>query len=112
MAPVAYTSRRLRPEERNYHANEREALAVVHALRVWKTYLFKHLQLQTDIPSEQETPTKMVTILLVFFLSLRQLQSRYCELSSVVPGSVGLRDTRVVTVKGTPRRSAILITVV
>ena len=28
--PVAYTSRRLRPEERNYHANERETLAVLH----------------------------------------------------------------------------------
>ena len=46
--PVAYTSRRLRPEERNYHANERETLAVLHALRVWRTYLFKHFQLLTD----------------------------------------------------------------
>ena len=46
--PVAYTSRRLRPEERNYHANERETLAVLHALRVWRIYLFKHFHLQTD----------------------------------------------------------------
>ena len=46
--PVAYTSRRLRPEEKNYHANERETLAVVHALRVWKTYLFSSFELVTD----------------------------------------------------------------
>ena len=46
--PVAYTSRRLRPEEVNYHANERETLAMVHALRVWKTYLFRKFELVTD----------------------------------------------------------------
>ena len=46
--PVAYTSRRLRPEERNYHANERETRAVLHALCVWRMYLFKHFQLLTD----------------------------------------------------------------
>ena len=39
--PVAYTSRRLRPEERNYHAMERETLAAIHAIRTWKLYLFK-----------------------------------------------------------------------
>ena len=44
--PVAYTSRRLRVEERNYHANERETLAVIHALRVWKIYLFKPFELE------------------------------------------------------------------
>ena len=37
--PVAYTSRRLRPEERNYHAMERETLAAIHAIRTWKLYL-------------------------------------------------------------------------
>ena len=46
--PVAYTSRRLRPEERNYHANERETLAVIHALRVWRTYLFRPFEIITD----------------------------------------------------------------
>ena len=38
--PIAYTSRRLCPEEKNYTAMERDMLAVVHALRVWKLYLF------------------------------------------------------------------------
>ena len=46
--PIAYTSRRLRPEERNYTASERETLAVIHALRVWKLYLFKPFDLITD----------------------------------------------------------------
>ena len=46
--PVAYTSRRLRPEECNYHANDREALAVLHALRTWRLYLFSQFELVTD----------------------------------------------------------------
>eukprot|EP00117_Sycon_ciliatum_P021717 scpid58990/ scgid18952/ Retrotransposable element Tf2 155 kDa protein type 1 len=46
--PVAYSSRRLRPEEVNYTAMERETLAVVHALRVWKLYLFKRFEVITD----------------------------------------------------------------
>ena len=46
--PVAYTSRRLRPEESNYTIMERETLAAMHALRVWRLYLFNHFQLVTD----------------------------------------------------------------
>ncbi|HEY9805774.1 MAG TPA: RNase H-like domain-containing protein, partial [Candidatus Obscuribacterales bacterium] len=37
--PVAFESRKLIPAERNYHATDRELLAVVHALRVWRCYL-------------------------------------------------------------------------
>ena len=62
--PVAYTSRRLRVEERNYHANERETLAVIHALRVWRTYLFKPFEVVTD--------NQAVT----YLLSKKQLSSR------------------------------------
>ena len=46
--PIAYLSRRLRPEECNYTAMERETLAAVHALRSWKHYLYKPFQLVTD----------------------------------------------------------------
>ena len=45
--PVAYTSRRLSAAERNYHAMERETLAVVHALRVWKLYLYNSFEVLT-----------------------------------------------------------------
>ena len=46
--PVAFTSRRLREEECNYHAAERETLAVIHALRTWRLYLFNHFEIVTD----------------------------------------------------------------
>ena len=46
--PVAYTSRRLSAVERNYHAMERETLAVVHALCVWKLYLYNSFEVLTD----------------------------------------------------------------
>ena len=46
--PVAHTSRRLRPEERNYHAMEQETLAAIHAIRTWKLYLFKPFESVTD----------------------------------------------------------------
>lgn len=37
--PVAFTSRKLQPAERNYPTHEQELLAVVHALRTWRYYL-------------------------------------------------------------------------
>ena len=46
--PVAYTSRKLTPAERNYTAAERETLAVIHALKCWRVYLFCHFDLITD----------------------------------------------------------------
>ena len=46
--PVAFTSRSLKASERNYIAQERETLAVVHALQTWKLYLYGHFTLCTD----------------------------------------------------------------
>jgi hypothetical protein len=37
--PVAFESRKLNDAERNYQTTEKEMLAVVHALRVWRCYL-------------------------------------------------------------------------
>ena len=37
--PVAFESRKLSPAELNYPVHEKELLAIVHALRLWKTYL-------------------------------------------------------------------------
>ena len=45
---MAYASRRLTPAEENYTITERETLAVVYALQVWRLYLFKHFQVFTD----------------------------------------------------------------
>ncbi len=37
--PVAFESRKLSPAERKYPVHEKELLAAVHALRVWRCYL-------------------------------------------------------------------------
>ena len=36
---VAFESRKLSPAELNYPVHEKELLAIVHTLRLWKTYL-------------------------------------------------------------------------
>jgi len=47
--PVAYESRKLRPAEMNYATHEKEALSIVHALRIWRHYLFgRHFKIVTD----------------------------------------------------------------
>ena len=46
--PVGYTSRRFRREESNYTIMERERLAAIYALRIWRLYLFNHFELVTD----------------------------------------------------------------
>lgn len=37
--PLAYESRKLSPQERNYPAQERELLSILHALRTWRCFL-------------------------------------------------------------------------
>lgn len=46
---VAYTSRTLSPSEKNYATTHKECLAVVHAVKQWRYYLYgKHFQIITD----------------------------------------------------------------
>lgn len=46
---VAYTSRTLTPSERNYATTHKECLAMVHAIKQWRYYLYgKHFQVITD----------------------------------------------------------------
>ena len=47
--PVAFESRKLNAAEQNYPTHERELLAVVHALKVWRHYLLgRPFKLCTD----------------------------------------------------------------
>lgn len=50
LQPVAYDSRKLKPEETRYPVHELELLAVIHALSVYRTYVegCRHLTLCTD----------------------------------------------------------------
>jgi len=42
MRPVAYESRKLSPAELNYPIHEKELLAIIHALKIWRIYLEGH----------------------------------------------------------------------
>ena len=47
--PIAYESRTFIPAERNYPTGERELCAVVHALKVWRCYLWgSHFTIKSD----------------------------------------------------------------
>jgi ribosomal protein L31 len=47
--PIAYESRKLNSAEQNYTTTEREMLAVVHALCVWRCYLEGvYFEVETD----------------------------------------------------------------
>jgi hypothetical protein len=47
--PMAYESRKLNSAEQNYTRTEREMLAIVHALRVWRCYLEGvYFEVETD----------------------------------------------------------------
>jgi RNase H-like domain found in reverse transcriptase len=64
--PVAFTSRKMNPAERNYPAHDKELLAVIHALKKWRVYLegrpfivysdhatLRHLQKQPSLSQRQ-----------------------------------------------------------
>ena len=51
---VAYASRQLRPHEKNYPTHDLELAAVIHALKIWRHYLYGvHVDIYTDHKSLQ-----------------------------------------------------------
>ena len=70
--PVAFTSRKLNPAERNYPTHEQELLAVVHALKTWRYYLDgSHFIVYTDHATLRHFPTQP---------KLTRRQARWMEL--------------------------------
>lgn len=70
--PVAFTSRKLKPAERNYPTHEQELLAVVHALRTWRYYLDgSYFIVYTDHATLRHFPTQP---------KLTRRQARWMEL--------------------------------
>ena len=56
---VAYESRKLNSAELNYPVHEKELLAVIHSLKVWRHYLLGvKFKLQTDHESLRYLPTQ------------------------------------------------------
>ncbi|CAI7745804.1 unnamed protein product [Closterium sp. NIES-53] len=54
LQPIAYESRKLYPPEKNYPIYDREMLAIVHALKVWRCYLSgANVRVRTDHKSLQ-----------------------------------------------------------
>ena len=57
--PVAYTGRKLASAEIHYPMREKELLAIIHALRVWRPYLLDHaFVVETDHQSLQDLLTQ------------------------------------------------------
>jgi transposase InsO family protein len=55
--PVAFTSRKMNPAERNYAAHEKETLAIMHALAKWRVYLEgRRFRVYTDHATLQHFP--------------------------------------------------------
>jgi RNase H-like domain found in reverse transcriptase/Integrase zinc binding domain/Chromo (CHRromatin Organisation MOdifier) domain/Integrase core domain len=72
--PVAYESRTFLPAERNYHTPERELTAVVHALKIWRCYLWgSRFTIYSDHEPLKYLHTKA---------TLTARQARWCEFLS------------------------------
>ena len=65
--PVLFFSRKLRNAELNYATHDKEALAIVEAVREWRVYLLgRHVKVYTDhkfsevfvLPAELESKTE------------------------------------------------------
>ncbi|KAL0394591.1 UNVERIFIED_CONTAM: hypothetical protein Slati_4425300 [Sesamum latifolium] len=57
---IAYASRQLRPHEMNYPTHDLELAAIVHALKIWRHYLYgETFQIFTDHKSLKYIPTQM-----------------------------------------------------
>lgn len=88
--PVAFESRQLSPAEKNYTTREKELLAIVHALRVWRHYLHgQHFQIITDHQSLRYIDTQP---------TLTQRQARWMEFLQEFDFTVQYRPGRDNTV--------------
>ena len=70
--PVAFESRKLSDAERNYATHEKEALAIIHALKIWRHYLEGQ---EFDIVTDHHSLTYLNTQ-----LTLTRRQAAWVEL--------------------------------
>ena len=79
LQPIAYESRKLQPAELNYPVYEKETLAVIHALKIWRCYVQgKEVKILTDHESIKYLQTQK---------QLSRRQARWMEfLQTFSPG--------------------------
>jgi len=92
MQPIAFESRKLSVHELNYPIHEKELLAIVHALKIWRIYLEGHkFTVITDHAALEYLPTQA---------KLNRRQARWAELLQNYdfeiryrPGSTNIADS-------------------
>ena len=87
LRPVAFTSRKMTPAERNYPIHDKEMLSIIHAVKTWRCYIQgRHCTIYTDHSS------------LSFFdkqPKLAQRQIRWQELLSTFDVTIKYRPGKV-----------------
>ncbi|SGZ11730.1 BQ5605_C028g10452 [Microbotryum silenes-dioicae] len=85
LRPVAFMSRKMLPAEQNYEIHDKELLAIVECIKIWRHYLegSQHpFKIYTDHAALQYFQTKRV---------LTRWQARWSETASEQPGQILLR---------------------
>ena len=76
--PIAFTGRKMKPAELNYPVRQQELLAIIHALKVWRTYLI-------DKPFIVETDHKSLETILTQKTSNRRIARWFNTLAEFQP---------------------------
>jgi hypothetical protein len=90
--PIAFESVKLKPNEMNYHAGEKELLAVVHALRVWRCYLSGARQFTVVTDHNPNTTFDTNTTLSDRQARWVELLSRFNFVWKYIPGRTNVAD--------------------
>ena len=90
--PIAFESAKLKPNELNYHAGEKELLAVVHALRLWRCYLSGAQQFTVVTDHNPNTTFDTKTTLSDRQARWVELLSRFNFVWKYIPGRTNVAD--------------------
>ena len=82
--PVAYMSMKLRPEQRHYEVRDLELLAIVQALKTWRSYLYgqkvevhtDHMALESILKRDMDPTLKSRTLRAIEYLQAFDLDIR------------------------------------
>jgi len=121
--PVAYASKKLIPAEQNYHSTEKEALAIVWALKAFRPYLLgAELTVETDCMAAlhvftKKQPTARIMRWLVEVAEFSPLRCKYrkgtsnqvADALSRAPRERGPYDSAAEALEGAPPRPLTIV---